>query len=90
MKVIYLNGSNIWSKSDLHSELADQMRFPWYYGRNLDALYDLLSTEREHCLFIIKNKEELAENLGGYYFALTDVLEDVSRENDRIAWMTAD
>ena len=90
MKVIYLNGSNIECKSDLHSELEEQMHFPWYYGRNLDALYDLLSVDSEHCLFIIKNRDALRDNLGGYYFALVDVLNDVGRENDKIAWMAAD
>ena len=88
MKVIYLNGKDIKSKSELHSELAAQMRFPRYYGRNLDALYDLLSVESENCLFIIKNKKELEQNLGGYYYSLLHVLDDVSLENDKIARIT--
>lgn len=28
----------------LHRYIAEKLRFPSYYGRNLDALYDVLST----------------------------------------------
>ena len=90
MKVIYLNGGEITGKRALHEELAEQLHFPSYYGRNLDALYDLLSIEREHCLFILSDREGFEENLGGYFHGFMHVLRDVGRENDRIAWMMKD
>jgi ribonuclease inhibitor len=88
MKVIYLNGKLIKSKADLHSELAAQLSFPDYYGGNLDALYDMLSMERERCLILIKNMGELEENLGGYCSGFLRVLDDVYSENKKIVSMT--
>ncbi len=44
------------SRQDLFSQLADQLAFPDYFGRNWDALYDLLrdfSWLREHTIRIV-------------------------------------
>ena len=49
MKTAYINGREIADKQELHRVLAEQLEFPPYYGGNLDALYDLLSTAGEPC-----------------------------------------
>ena len=28
---------------DIHNRFAEALDFPWWYGKNLDALYDLLT-----------------------------------------------
>ena len=43
MKKILLDLSPIQSREQLHDYLARTMDFPDYYGRNLDALYDMLT-----------------------------------------------
>lgn len=44
MKNITINCSEIASMSALHEILARELSFPGWYGRNLDALHDCLST----------------------------------------------
>lgn len=43
MKEITVNCAAIGSMSDLHDLLARELRFPDWYGRNLDALHDMLT-----------------------------------------------
>ena len=43
MKIIPLDASNFTDKEHSHEYLASALRFPAYYGRNLDALADMLS-----------------------------------------------
>lgn len=40
---ITIDCSIITSREDLHRVLAEALRFPSWYGKNLDALYDALS-----------------------------------------------
>jgi ribonuclease inhibitor len=44
---IEIDGATILTESDLHDALADALNFGPYYGRNLDALWDRLSTDIE-------------------------------------------
>ncbi len=43
MKKVMLNLTNINSKQELHEYLEKELGFPYYYGKNLDALYDCLT-----------------------------------------------
>jgi ribonuclease inhibitor len=42
-----LNGRSIRSLDDLYDRLSSRLSLPDYFGRNLDALRDLLSTDVE-------------------------------------------
>ncbi|MBN1776592.1 MAG: barstar family protein [Clostridiales bacterium] len=44
MTEIVLNITPFEEKISLHSYLKDQLGFPFYYGANLDALYDELAS----------------------------------------------
>ncbi|GHU74766.1 hypothetical protein FACS1894188_04070 [Clostridia bacterium] len=46
MENIEIDFSNCKSVSDIHELLSDRLEFPEWYGKNLDALHDLL-TERQ-------------------------------------------
>ena len=39
-----LDGSRMTSRAEAHARLAEALDFPGWYGKNLDALFDLLST----------------------------------------------
>lgn len=43
MKIIPLDASSFTDKKHSHEYLAGTLHFPAYYGRNLDALADMLS-----------------------------------------------
>jgi ribonuclease inhibitor len=42
-----LDGSSIGSLDDLYDQLSIRLKLPKYFGRNLDALWDVLSTDIE-------------------------------------------
>ena len=44
-------------REDAHEYLKNKFQFPDYYGRNLDALYDLL-TEMHETEVVIVHREE--------------------------------
>ena len=43
MKTVTIRGIDFTCPEELHDYLASELSFPEYYGRNLDALYDILT-----------------------------------------------
>ncbi len=84
MKTITINGLDIISMSDIHNIFSEELCFPDYYGRNLDALYDCLSDVTEEVEIIIEEREELNENLGISFDRLCNLLVEISEEYDNI------
>ncbi|MBQ6475239.1 MAG: barstar family protein, partial [Clostridia bacterium] len=48
MNTIYLDGTKMYTIQSAHNELMRKMDLPLYYGKNLDALWDVLSTIHEN------------------------------------------
>ncbi len=48
MKNLTIDFSQFEDSRQVHEYLAAQLSFPEYYGKNLDALYDVLSTYHEN------------------------------------------
>ena len=76
MKTAYLNGNEIRDREALHAALAEQLDFPAHYGRNLDALHDLLSEAPDRYAVEIRDAAALEAALGRYYQGLLRVLSD--------------
>ncbi|MDI7270926.1 barstar family protein [Cronobacter dublinensis] len=53
MNEIILDGKRIQNESDFHSVMSELLDFGPYCGRNLDALWDRLSTDIERPVKII-------------------------------------
>lgn len=82
MRTIVLDGGLMTSREAVHGYLARRLALPDYYGRNLDALYDILSAGLpEPTRLVVYRREALARSLGGYGEALLDALADAAREN---------
>ena len=79
-----INCELIETKLQLHEYIAKELSFPEYYGKNLDALYDLLTERREETLIELINFEKLRKTFGIYADAFLDVLHDASEENKNI------
>lgn len=73
---IVLDGDKIESRRDLHRTLEDSCSFCDYYGGNLDALEDLLSSYRKVILLDIRNEGRLRENLGNYFDTTLEVFRE--------------
>ena len=81
MKTAFINGRRIHTKEDLHRTLQVQLDLPEYYGANLDALYDCLSTASEETVIYFEDVQKLQKHLEGYYAQLMTMLEDACEEN---------
>ena len=62
---VTIHGALIRSESDLHDALADKLDFGPYYGRNLDALWDRLSTDVERPVELVWENSEVSKGLLG-------------------------
>ena len=58
MKKIELDFSQCYSKEEVHDYLKNKFGFPEYYGRNLDALFDVLGDIAEDTGIVFFEDEE--------------------------------
>lgn len=84
---IELDGGQMTDRERAHDHLGQQFALPEYYGRNLDALYDLLTERKEPTDIVLRNRGALEEHLGAYAHALLQTLRDAARDNPRVRWM---
>ena len=87
MEKIILDGKLMTSKVAAHKYIKGQLCFPGYYGENLDALWDLLSTMSREISIYLTNEAEMIENLGEYGKLLMGIFQDASYENDSICFV---
>lgn len=78
MQIITLDGGKMKSKRDTHLYLAQRLRFPVYYGRNLDALHDCLTEFLPGSIIILRNETAMIDALGEYGEALLEVFRNCS------------
>lgn len=81
MKTITVDASAMDSREAAYELLAGALELPAYWGRNLDALYDVLTELGSPTRLVVLRREALAENLGDYGRALLETLEDADRDN---------
>lgn len=80
MRELLLDAETLYTRAQAHDALAAAFGFPADYGRNLDALYDLLTCCRGTRL-TLRHAEMLVVNLGNYGELLLRVLADSAAEN---------
>ena len=82
MEVI-IHGENIKSEADFHGAIVSALNLSAYYGRNLDALWDVLSTDVERPLTLIwKNSQLSKESLGDGFAKITRILDRVESQDN--------
>lgn len=79
MKEILLDGKEIRSRADLYRSLKAQLNSDHFTGNNLDALYDILTEEKERVQVRIVRPEALRASLGDYLDRLMRVLLDSAK-----------
>jgi ribonuclease inhibitor len=60
-RVFYINLEGVSTKEQFHDALAVELPLPDYYGRNLDALYDVLTECGQNWNVIIYNTDRAPE-----------------------------
>lgn len=81
MKRIIVNCKKVTSTAELYNLLEKKLKTPEYFGRNLDALHDVL-TEMQITLEI-RSFAKLRESLGDYADTLAAMLRATDEECDR-------
>ncbi len=81
---IELDGRLMTDRGMTHDDLRQKLSLPEYYGRNLDALYDLLTERQEPTTIIVRHRREMERHLGSYAQALLKTLCDAARANPRL------
>ena len=79
MKTIVLDCAQMTGREAAHDYLARELSFPDWYGRNLDALYDLLTGYVGPVRLELVHVRAL-EALGGYGRALLSTMEVAAGE----------
>lgn len=85
MNPILLKLTEIKSKEELHTLLAEKLNLPEHYGKNLDALHDCLTDIHEETEIIIRDLDALKDALGKYANSFERVLNDSSNENENLS-----
>ena len=81
---IVLNGKAMTDRPTAHSHLAERLDLPTYYGRNLDALYDVLTDIGEDTQIILEDPAAVIENLGKYGEALLSTMQEAAESNHHL------
>lgn len=84
MNKITLDGSKMINREITHNYLKEQFAFPYYYGNNLDALWDMLSLISLPTTIELSNEEVIYENLGPYGKMIVQIFIDAEKENQNI------
>ena len=84
MKEIILDGRQLRGMEDVHMAFRNGLEMRDGCGFNLDALFDVLTDQRETVAVVIRNRQELALTLGKRCARLMRMLKDASEENERV------
>ena len=81
---IILDGRAMTDRAAAHSHLVERLDLPTYYGRNLDALYDVLTEIGTDTELILEDPAAVVENLGKYGEALLGTMQEAAEANPRL------
>ena len=84
MKIIILDGNKIKNTKHFHKPFIKALDLPRSYGKNLDALNDILTSTQEEIGIIAVNADMLSETLGSRWQSFLQLMEDVGLEKSNI------
>lgn len=71
-----INGKRVTDRDSLHELLRQKLNLPDDCGRNLDAVYDVLTDPGKDRIIILKHEDLLRQRLGDYAERLLRMLDD--------------
>lgn len=78
-----LNGRMVRSLDDLYDQISSQLSLPEHFGRNLDALWDVLSTDVEGPFEIAWKHADYSKKMMGKDFGrVLKLLHELKKERD--------
>ena len=77
-----IDGHNIQSEADFHKEIARALSFGPYYGKNLNALWDVLSRDIARPITLVwKNSDASQKNMPVEFEKIVNLLRDVEKDD---------
>ena len=78
MERVTIDLANVETKDSVHVVLKSSMNLPEYYGGNLDALYDILTSSyiKKRVEFTIIGTDKVPDNLKSYIQGVLSVFKD--------------
>lgn len=81
---IMLDGTVMIDRVSAHSHLVERLGLPTYYGRNLDALYDVLTEIGEETEIILSEPAAVVRQMGKYGEALLATMQEAAEDNPNL------
>jgi ribonuclease inhibitor len=82
-----IDGNQITTEMDFHKQISKALDFSSYYGENLDALWDVLSSDIERPLKLNwKNSEISRKAMPLEYKRIIDLLRKVVDQDIKFGW----
>lgn len=82
MQEVYINGSEFDTPEEVHEFLADELDFPAYYGKNLSALYDVLTELSEDTRIVMNLSEVEDDSMIEMLERMAEVMTDAADANN--------
>ncbi|MDO4305313.1 MAG: barstar family protein [Eubacteriales bacterium] len=82
MQEVYINGSEFDTPEEVHEFLAEELEFPAYYGKNLSALYDVLTELSEDTRIVLNLSGVGEDSMIEMLEHMAEVLTDAADAND--------
>ena len=89
MEIIRLDGSKMTDRKATHAYLKRKLHLPGYYGNNLDALWDCLTTDFSGKMIILNDPILVHKLLGDYGESLLRLFKEVAAANSAIRLILA-
>ena len=80
MEIIILDGRQMPDRAKAYEYIDSVIRFPEYFGKNLDALNDCLSELGRNVVIILINGDAMRESLGKYADKMIKVFAQAAEE----------
>ena len=74
-----INGKRVTDKASLFALLAQKLNLPADCGKNLDAVFDVLTDPGKDRIITLKHEDLLRERLGDYADRFLQMLEDAGQ-----------
>ena len=86
MRKIKVDCRNIATPAAFQIYFQHLLSYPGWYGRNLDAMYDMLTEETEPLHLIFLTGEKMTPEMKTYLSRVKQVLADVSIESEQFTY----